>query len=512
MKSITNLLITVAAVAGLATGALAGNDTEAKPYVPKFSVSKSEFGHYWIEDQGKRVALFTADKNKQGVENYQVGLFRQYPGQNLDEKSIADNSICDYLAMPGLRLSTNWIGAKAMKGVPGEMKIDTSDPAQVQIALTWKKSAEEFGTQTMRIVYDSELRRYAVRMLDDLQLSQPGGGEYCNFYAYALGDFRPWKTRYDRLLYHDGDDGGGLKAHWLSVRVPQPGAIHLPAKDGMVGYVDEKDGNPVVVIEESIPRTHDEICLSWFDSHLTWDDATGGRKARPGAEAVSGPPYRYHVKFKAYWLTGEETQALLAKTKTVSLAPYADAFKDVLPVKMNAVNDFEHLADFEKGDVKHIYLRSHSNKGGGVTYDTTTGHSGACSLRMTSTAEKGVVMAPDGPELNVTPGRQLKISAWVKTSDVTGDGFYLESGFQGWAPEGVQQFGPKYSSTKLTGSNDWMLLELPMPLTPAQTEFLGPGRITFKLAGTGTVWVDDFVFSEQDAGKATGSDPHVAQP
>ena len=93
----------------------------------------------------------------------------------------------------------------------------------------------------------------------------------------------------------------------------------------------------------------------------------------------------------------------------------------------------------------------------------------------------------------VTPGRQVKISAWVKTENVTGEGFYLESGFQ----RGDQQLGPKYRSAKLTGTNDWTLLEIPLPVTPARTQFLGKGRITFRLAGQGTVWMDDFVFAEQ---------------
>ena len=99
----------------------------------------------------------------------------------------------------------------------------------------------------------------------------------------------------------------------------------------------------------------------------------------------------------------------------------------------------------------------------------------------------------------VTPGRQVKINAWVKTGNVTGEGFYLESGFQRWIPE-VRAVRTMYQSAKLTGNNDWTLLEIPMPVTPPHAQFLGNSRITFRLGGQGTAWVDDFVFAEQDAG------------
>ena len=141
---------------------------------------------------------------------------------------------------------------------------------------------------------------------------------------------------------------------------------------------------------------------------------------------------------------------------------------------------------------------------GGITHDTTIGRSGHSSIRFVSKTDKGIEQGLTGPELMVTPGRQVKISAWVKTANVTGEGFYLESGFQRWTPAGHEQIGPMYRSAKLTGTNDWTLLEIPLPVTPAKAEFLGKGRITFRLGGKGTAWVDDFVFAEQDAGRPAG--------
>jgi hypothetical protein len=67
-----------------------------------------------------------------------------------------------------------------------------------------------------------------------------------------------------------------------------------------------------------------------------------------------------------------------------------------------------------------------------------------------------------------------------------------------------------YRSAKLTGNNDWTLLEVPLPVTPPKADFLGKGRITFRLGGQGTAWVDDFVFAEQDPGGPPVCDPHAA--
>jgi hypothetical protein len=485
-------------------------------YTPQFSIAKTEFDHYWIKDRGQRIALVGSCDG--GNRDYQIGLFRHFPGQALDEKQIQDSEILDFVSLPGLRLDTNWISARAMRGVPGEMKLDSSDPTQLTIRLYWKKSAEEFGTQVIRVAYDADMARYVVHVEDDLQLSQPGGGEYCNFYANGLGDFRPGVGRYDRLLYQDGDDSDKLKAHYLSVHVPKPGPglILLPAANGLIGYADEKDGNPVVIVEESTPRTTVGICLCWFDSHLRWDEPANKTRVRRGSPdpaetpAVSGQPYRYHAKLKAYWNSPAETRTLLAKAQTVPLAPFADHFANSLPIDMNVVNDFEHTTDFLSGNVKHIYFSLKPLRpSGGISYEKTVGRSGHSSILFVSKTDKGIQQGLTGPELMVTPGRQVKISAWVKTADVTGEGFYLESGFQRWTPAGDEQLTPLYQSEKLTGTNDWTLLEIPLHVTPPQSQFLGKGRITFHLSGKGTAWVDDFIFAEQDPDGPSVCDPNA---
>jgi hypothetical protein len=483
-----------------ASGTLA--EEKSTVYTPQFSTLKTERGNYWILDHSQKIAL---------VRQFMIGLFRQFPEQAVDEKKVTDAEIVNHwFECPGLRLwtqfmiTTNLGPSQYLQDLPGELSFDSSDPKQLTTRMSWKKSAEEFGSEVVRVQYDQELGRYVVHVEADLQINQPGGGEYCNFYPQGLGDFRPGASRYDRLIFQEPD--GQLKAHYLSVQKPQPGPIRLPP-GGLVGFVNEPDGNPVVIVEESTPRTCVHMCLCWFDAHLFWDEPYevhwsprhDGTRSAPTTfvAGVPGPPYCYHVKFKAYWLNAAETSVLLAKAETVPLTPFAKSFRNYLPIEMNGVNDFENTVDFASGKVKRIYfpLSSGGQRAAtSVTHDTTVGHSGHSSIRFISKIDKGAQCRLMGPELIVTPGRQVKISAWVKTADITGEGFYLESGFL----DGPKQLGPLYRSAQLTGTNDWTLLEIPLPITPPETQFLGKGRITFHLSGQGTAWVDDFVFGEQE--------------
>ena len=115
LTRVSGLFALAIATAGLTVSAYAGDPAgfsaptaASRPagYAPQFSVAKSAFGHYWIEDHGRRIALFVAVKPGAG---YQIGLFRQVPGQVLDEKQFKDSAILDFVSLPGLRLDTNWI-------------------------------------------------------------------------------------------------------------------------------------------------------------------------------------------------------------------------------------------------------------------------------------------------------------------------------------------------------------------------------------------------------------------
>jgi len=90
----------------------------------------------------------------------------------------------------------------------------------------------------------------------------------------------------------------------------------------------------------------------------------------------------------------------------------------------------------------------------------------------------------------------VKIGAWVKTQDLAGEGFRLESSFfLSKTPADLGTSGP-FSSRTLTGTNDWTWLRVQMPVTPPDALWL-PRRIAFVLKGSGKAWVDDLVFAEE---------------
>lgn len=230
---LTMVLVTISACSSIVAGPPAPVDS--KTYAPQFSSAKSKSGHTWILDHGQKIAL---------LHGSMIGLFRQFPAQAVDEKKIAaaeDSNV--WSEVPGLRLwaqfmmTTNMYPNKYMKDVRGELSVDESDPKQLTIRQSWKKNANEFGTQVVYVRYDRDLARYVMHVEADLKINQPGGGEYCNLYPQGLGDFRPAFNRYDRLLFQDADDGGRFKLHYLSVIRPQPGPIHLPP-NGLIGFVD----------------------------------------------------------------------------------------------------------------------------------------------------------------------------------------------------------------------------------------------------------------------------------
>ena len=206
---------------------------------------------------------------------------------------------------------------------------------------------------------------------------------------------------------------------------------------------------------------------------------------------MPGPPHHYRAKLRAWWLRPDEATALKAKARTVSLEPYADRWHNLLPIDMGKINGFEERADLKAGNVKRIYL----DVGSGLEWDTSEAHSGMRSVRFDSTRPGGISRMVTGPELMVTPGKRVKLSAWVKTENVVGEGFHIESGFRRWLPNESGDLGEMVRSPELAGSNGWTKLEVPMPVTPEHAEFL-KGRITFVLKGTGKAWVDDLEFSE----------------
>lgn len=449
----------------------------------KFSLIPGHHGHYWVFHGGEKIAIF--GPSAAGGCDYSLGLFRQGPGKSVPSDWLVEPEILHFVTRRGLGLTTHWMNA-AMAGVAPILTVDESDSSRLRLVLTARKSAEEHGEIAIVFRLDGETGRYVVDVEYNLTLAEKGGGEFCNFYPHGAGDFRPGCGRYDRILWQDSR--GKTRIHWLNTIVPQPSPIELSTTGAFV-FLDEPEGNPAVIYESARPAVKTDMCLCWFDNHMLWAEPTQG-----------AGPYHYHAKLKAYWLTAAETRELARQAEVVSLQPFASKWDEYLPVGMGGVNDFERTVDLrnpEKPAVKRMYFPLGKKGDGSITWDDAAAHSGARSLLFQLGGPGEINERFWGPELLVTPGKQVCVSAWVKTEQVEGEGFWLETSFGRWdGGKGRGRLGGPFLSEKLVGTRDWRKLSIPLPLTPPKTEWL-ENRIQFRFKGSGKVWLDDFVFEER---------------
>lgn len=460
---------------------MTGFPFSAKSDSPIFSLVKGNYGHYWISYGTEKIAIF--GPGIEGDNQYSLGLFRQRPGQEIPKAWLTEPEILHFVTRRGLGLTTHWMNA-AMASVTPALKVDESDSSCLRITLTSNKSKEEHGTITITFRLESQPQRYVVDVEYDLTLKEKGGGEFCNFYPHGTGDFRPDHGRFNRIVWQDKQGNSWL--HWLNAIVPQPFPIELSPK-GAFAYVDDLQGNPIVTFESCQPSMKTEMCLCWFDNHMIWTEPP---------ERTS-PPYHYHAKLKGYWLTGDESKKLMAEAREVSLEPYASKWDGYLPVRMGTTNDFESRVALDIPSVRCSYFPVGLKSPSPVVWDDKTGHSGTHSILFQLDKPDQIDSYFWGPELLVTPGKQVYISAWVKTENVEGEGFWLQTAFGRWdGGKGKGTLEGPFLSEKITGTHDWKQISIPMPVTPPDTEWL-ENRIRFYFKGKGKVWLDDLEFRER---------------
>ena len=110
--------------------------------------------------------------------------------------------------------------------------------------------------------------------------------------------------------------------------------------------------------------------------------------------------------------------------------------------------------------------------------DRTTGHGDSCSLRLDGPTEAWTLT---GSSYFVGAyGRKNRVTAWVKTKDVRGEGPTI--GFRRWdTNEG------SFYSSGITGTTDWTKIAF---VTTRRIDHWGV-TLYFRNAGTGTAWIDD---------------------
>ena len=470
-------------------------------YRPRFSDNRTDSAGitpYWIFDHGKKVAIA-------GI--WAMSLVRQYPDQtNVPASMLVDPPGFDFFTQQGSRVtimnedyqSNPIINSNRTK------TFDLKDTTKYIVHFKWSLSSSEYATQDFTLAYDTTMKRYVITVDCAMTSNSPQQCEFQDFYVYGLGDIRPGIQKYNRIAFLDNNNQ--YKVHYPSVVCPgslnngELGSMSTTAP--FIGLFNEPWGNPVLSFDSGSTRFTVPVCAAWFDLHLRWVP-----------DAVSGPPYKYHSRYKTYWMNATESQALLAKSQTISQAASASRFDAHLPIKCGVVNSFEYRVDVNQPPFNNPYWRLSSNPS--ATWDATTAHTGSHSILYQKSAT-GTTIFPgtDGQEFSLAPGKTFKATAWVKTQNLTGgQGFWLEASFTygGYNPAGwVTTQGPKYQSNKVNGTADWTKIQIPFPVTPQnQIVFLGQ-RITPVMDGQGKVWLDDLEFHEE--GAATAINNSAAAP
>ena len=120
--------------------------------------------------------------------------------------------------------------------------------------------------------------------------------------------------------------------------------------------------------------------------------------------------------------------------------------------------------------------------------DAGVSHSGVQSVRIDNTGPEvygTFAQIIRGPQF---AGKTIRFTAWIKTRDVTGNGWSKGTGLAITAyARGSTVGGTNFRRTAIGGTTDWTRREV-TAVAPAGTDRID---IEISLTGHGTVWVDD---------------------
>jgi hypothetical protein len=237
----------------------------------------------------------------------------------------------------------------------------------------------------------------------------------------------------------------------------------LPDGGGFVGFVAEREMNPFVEVLRSSPRSTLVTCSQWYDQHVFNLPPT-----RRGDDGL------YHASAEYRFLSLPLPVAKELEDAARTMLPAGNG-QEVVGFRQDVVNDFE--TPIPAGTLYNGSMWGHSGH-----WDGSVGHSGSSSLRVRGGQKAKPVYG--GTALYVETGKRYRLSAWVRTRGVRGEGAYLGIDQVFWNWEDIRASS---RSRALTGDGDWTLLELefkPVRGDPFAVPILA-------VDGAGTAWFDD---------------------
>jgi len=370
--------------------------------------------------------------------------------------------------------------------------------------------------RVLTLFFDNEKESYIYDFQDELTFNSP---EFFNGAPTAVEFSDPWyvgcpgpavafpgmwKKRYQHFVYEAESGGvkvipvnhyitshkGGIKleseSQFSTDTVPdmikaQRNGIWLK-EDGMFLTAYEPDGNPAIqFMGETAKKSSINICWWGYDIHLS-------RSITPD-ELFEPIP----IHFRIFQCPNAIVQDLLKRGVTPPLGPDECGSRKDYPV-------YERISSFDKGlRLDEVYEGNIDPftwecKGNGAEWDKTYGMSDTYCLKI-DRKEEGLTrwqtLQGDGEGFFAepwTPCKGYKVSCYVKTESVTGRGSTLA--VQYYVPHPPQKL-PIVTAGRVTGTHEWIKLEIEVGAPPAYPPVTGVLMIMLQQDGSGTTWFDD---------------------
>jgi hypothetical protein len=136
---------------------------------------------------------------------------------------------------------------------------------------------------------------------------------------------------------------------------------------------------------------------------------------------------------------------------------------------------------------------------GVFSWATDAARSGSRSLKLVAPGPAGALARwmSQTTRIAVTPGESYRVSAWMRTRDVSGQAALAATFYGGgYLPSTL-------AARRLSGSNDWTELTHTVTAPAGATNL----RVEFRVYGAGTLWTDDVAVTAGAAGDGTAPTP-----
>ena len=390
--------------------------------------------------------------------------------------------------------------------ITDELKLNDHDPERYRLMLRSHNSDRSVHSLCdVNLTYDEEKQSYLydVRLQLEVQpqkewLIEPSSGvEFANpWFIDSVGSSTNFPgsqpPRWNWVVY-TGPTG---KLHRLPLNhlgAPPLEQIRFPSQGGWLGFFDHPDGNPVIELDaETSQYTRAEVCAWGYDTHFIHRILPENSQRLDYDRPIlwqSGRTLSAH--YRLYCLPARQSQFYFQQAEQIPLdRDIVQAL--ILPAFVYPLNTFHKAISPDRPDNAWYWTASHTDT---LTWERDFGHSErACLCVENSALRLASWQAAIGPDFWMQPftSDRRKLSCWIRTDMVQGEGAYLSFRYSNYEIEtGQRAAWPEKRSTPMIGSQDWTRVEIELDQPPA-----GATRayIQLNLSGTGKAWFDDVAF------------------